>query len=275
MQPAPLLPVTRAENAETSTDAASRSPPPRASPRCRLPPSPAAGSVQAGPLRRDQPLAAIGQHHQQLQPPVPAHPAQHPQFLPVQRVTRPRTPPCPAARRSPACLRPTCTRHPAAWHTARAARAAFTASMHRAASRRSTGMPSAMLAATSTTCRSPSEHGSIPCTALAAAAKSTAATGRSRNGSHPTSTATCRKSSRSSQPRCSISSSAAASVGSQPFAHARIASARSSKHVVRRGVVRRNRACPPHGPAPGKDHGQADARAGQGVPQGRDHDGRR
>ena len=131
----------------------------------------------------------------------------------------------------------TCTRRPAAWHTARAARAAFAASMHSAASRRSTGMPSARLAATSSTCRSPSEHGSIPCTASAAAAKSTAATARSRNGSHPTSTATCRKSSRSSHARCEISSSAAASVDSQPFAHARIASARSSKHVVRRGVL--------------------------------------
>ena len=50
-------------------------------------------------------------------------------------------------------------------------------------------MPSAMLAATSSTCRSPSEHGSTPCTASAAAAKSTAATSRSRNGSHRTSTA--------------------------------------------------------------------------------------
>ena len=99
-------------------------------------------------------------------------------------------------------------------------------------------MPSAMLAATNSTCRSPSEHASVPCTAAAAAAKSTAATRRSRNGSHRTSTATCRKSSRSSQPWCEISSSAAASAGSQPFAHARIASARSSKHVVRRGVVR-------------------------------------
>ena len=45
----------------------------------------------------------------------------------------------------------------------------------------------------------PSEHGSTPCTAAAAAAKSIAATSRSRNGSHRTSTATCRKSSRSSQ----------------------------------------------------------------------------
>jgi hypothetical protein len=84
----------------------------------------------------------------------------------------------------------------------------------------------------------PSEHGSIPCTASAAAAKSMIASSRPRNGSHPASTATCRKSSRSSQARCAISSSAAASVGSQPFAHARTASARSSKHVVRRGVLR-------------------------------------
>jgi catechol 2,3-dioxygenase-like lactoylglutathione lyase family enzyme len=120
-------------------------------------------------------------------------------------------------------------------HPHRAARAA---SMHRAASRRSTGMPPAMLAATSATCRSPSEHGSTPCTASAAAAKSMTATWRPRNGSHSTSTATCRKSSRSSHARCAISSSAAASVGSQPFDHARIASARSSKHVVRRGVLR-------------------------------------
>ena len=103
-------------------------------------------------------------------------------------------------------------------------------------------MPSAMLAATSSTCRSPSEHGSIPCTASAAAAKSTAATSRPRNGSHPTSTATCRKSSRSSQPWCEISSSAAASAGSQPFAHARIASARSSIPVVSRGFVRQRSA---------------------------------
>ena len=61
-------------------------------------------------------------------------------------------------------------------------------------------MPPAMLAATSSTCRSPSEHGSTPCTASAAAAKSTAATTRPRNGSHRISTATCRKSSRCSQP---------------------------------------------------------------------------
>jgi hypothetical protein len=32
-----------------------------------------------GPGLGDQPLAAIRQHHQQLQPTVPAHPAQHPQ----------------------------------------------------------------------------------------------------------------------------------------------------------------------------------------------------
>ena len=44
-----------------------------------------------------------------------------------------------------------------------------------------------------------------------------------------------RKSSRLSHARCEISSSAAASVGSHPFAHARIAAARSSKQVVRRG----------------------------------------
>src|SRR5262249_51245892 len=47
-------------------------------------------SVLAGPLRWDQPLAAIGQHQQQLQPPVPAHPAQHPQLPPSQRVTQAR-----------------------------------------------------------------------------------------------------------------------------------------------------------------------------------------
>src|SRR5580704_4619049 len=181
----------------------------------------------------------------------------------------------------------TCTRRPAAWHTARAARVAPAASMHSAASRRSTGMPSAMLAATSSTCRSPSEHGRTPCTASAAAAKSIAATWRSRNGSHRTSTATCRKSSRSSQARCEISSSAAASVGSHPFAHARIASARSSKHVVRRGVLRLRSAFPaaesgrsPHQRAVGPavhlavaESADADARRdysaeGEGNPQG-------
>jgi hypothetical protein len=41
------------------------------------------------------------------------------------------------------------------------------------------------------------------------------------------------------------------------------------------GLLRRNRACPPHGPAPGQDQGQASVRAGQGVPQSRGHDGRR
>ena len=41
------------------------------------------------------------------------------------------------------------------------------------------------------------------------------------------------------------------------------------------GLLRRNRACPPDGPAPGQDQGQAGIRAGQGVPQSRGHDGRR
>ncbi len=41
-------------------------------------------------------------------------------------------------------------------------------------------------------------------------------------------------------------------------------------------MFRRNRACPLDGPAAGEDQGQADTGAGQGVPQGRDHDpGRR
>src|ERR1019366_7099173 len=41
-------------------------------------------------------------------------------------------------------------------------------------------------------------------------------------------------------------------------------------------MFRRNRACPLDGPAAGEDQGEADTGAGQGVPQGRDHDpGRR
>ena len=63
-----------------------------------------------------------------------------------------------------------------------------------------------------------------------------------------------------------ISSSAAASVGSQPFAHARIAAARSSKHVVRRGVLRRNLASGSYGPGAGPRRGQTRPRPGKGIP---------
>lgn len=43
--------------------------------------------------------------------------------------------------------------------------------------------------------------------------------------------------------------SAAAAVASQPFAHSRTASARSSKHVAKRGVLQQHR--PDVGPLPG------------------------
>jgi hypothetical protein len=46
-----------------------------------------AGLAQIGPRRRDQRLAAIRQHQQQLDPAVPSHPAQHLQLPPFQRVS--------------------------------------------------------------------------------------------------------------------------------------------------------------------------------------------
>lgn len=108
--------------------------------------------VPAGLLRRDQPLAAVGQFEHQLQAAESAHPAQHTQVTALQRVPglgddhrgRQRGP-----HRHVSVT--TCTRRPAAWQIAWAARAALTASMHSAASRKSTGMPPAMLAATSST----------------------------------------------------------------------------------------------------------------------------
>ena len=45
-----------------------------------------AGRLGVGPRRRDQRLAAVGQHQQQLHRPVPAHPAQHPQRPALQRM---------------------------------------------------------------------------------------------------------------------------------------------------------------------------------------------
>ena len=48
------------------------------------------GRLRVGPRGRDQGLAPVGQLQQQLHHPVPSHPAQHPQRLDLQRVTRPR-----------------------------------------------------------------------------------------------------------------------------------------------------------------------------------------
>jgi len=44
---------------------------------------------QAGPRRGYQPLAAIGDFQQQFQRAVPAHPAQDPQLLALQRMAGP------------------------------------------------------------------------------------------------------------------------------------------------------------------------------------------
>src|SRR5271157_6088703 len=54
----------------------------------------------------------------------------------------------------------------------------------------------------------------------------------------------------------------------RPSAHARSAAARSSKHVVRRGVLRRNLACRPHGAGAGSRRGQTCPGPGEGVPEG-------
>ena len=90
-----------------------------------------------------------------------------------------------------------------------------------------------MPAAIRTISRSPGEHGSAPASsALQAAAKSTAATSWPRNTSQRTSTATRQKSLPQQPGPVPDQHSAAASVGSQPRAHARTAAARSSKQVV-------------------------------------------
>ena len=89
LQPVPALAVCARpgrpppRTRPASPPASPASPRPRRCRCCRRP-------VQVGPGRRDQRLAAIGQHQQQLQPPVPPHPAQLPQRLPLQRVTPPR-----------------------------------------------------------------------------------------------------------------------------------------------------------------------------------------
>jgi hypothetical protein len=75
----------------------------------------ARGAVLAGLLRRDQPLAAVGQLQHQLQAAEPAHPAQHAQLTALQRVPglsydHPGRQHGPHRHASGA----TCTRHPAA-----------------------------------------------------------------------------------------------------------------------------------------------------------------
>ena len=173
-----LLPVTRVPGVKRRNQhrqvqqVRHRAQRPRPVPACA--PAACSRSVHAAGTSRLDPSGSTTSNSRR---PMPAHAAQH------RQLHGPRTgagPGKPHRARQRGGHRPasvtTCTRRPAAWHTAWAARAAFAASMHSAASRRSTGMPPAMLAATSSTCRSPSEHGSTPCTASAAAAKSTAAT---------------------------------------------------------------------------------------------------
>ena len=276
VQPAPGHPRSGRKGAETSTDRPSRSATDAQRPRpvTGLPPAAWSRSVHAAGISRLDPSGSTTSSSRRA---VPAHAAQHRQRPALERMPSPGQPDH-GARLTAVTGRPPDHLHPAASRMAapppRPARRYPHPGQRRLAAgqpaspRRCSPRPAAPAAHRPSTAAPPAPRPPPP------RSRPPRPPGR-RNGSHPTSTATCRKSSRSSHVRCAISSSAAASAAASPFAHARIASARSSKHVVRRGVLRRNRACPPHGPAPGKDHGQAGARAGQGVPQGRDHDGRR
>ena len=137
MQPAPGHRGSGRKEAETSTDRASRSAVRPASP-C---PDPVRAVVLAGVSAGISRLLPSGSTSISSRRPR-AHPAQHAQVTALQRMPglgddhrgRQRGP-----HRHVSVT--TCTRHPAAWQIARAARAALTASMHSAASRRSTGMP--------------------------------------------------------------------------------------------------------------------------------------
>src|SRR5512132_1725401 len=95
-----------------------------------------------------------------------------------------------------------------------------------------------MLATSRSICSSLLEHGSRPASRPAtAASQSTAARTAPSTIPWPNSTAISRKSSRQSHQPWPISSSTAAAAVSRPFAHARSAAVRSSKHVVSRGFL--------------------------------------
>ena len=119
-------------------------------PECRDPAA-ADGRMRVRPRSRDQGLAAVGQLQQQLHDPVPSHPAQHPQRPALQRMTRPRDRHGRGHRRHraiPVAASPAAP-CPAAPATARTTRATASTSRFSVAWRKSTGIPSAILAATS------------------------------------------------------------------------------------------------------------------------------
>ena len=104
---------------------------------------------------------------------------------------------------------------------------------------RSTGLPSAMLAAISSSCRSLDEHRNTPdSTAWPAAMKSSQTMAWPVNTCHPNpSAAASAQSSRHNHNSCPISSSTAACRHSRPFAHTRKPATRSSRRVVSRVLV--------------------------------------
>jgi len=191
-----------------------------------------------GPRLRDHPLAAVGQHHQQLCPAVAAQPAQHRHPLPVQRILPP-VDRHDAHRCSP---RPTPTPPGVAWppaqRTACTTRPTSTSSKVDRHLRRSTGTPAAILAAIRSTHPSLPEHGNPPAaSASTAAGQSTTANRPPPASARPTHTNRPTNSPRHSQRRCPISNSTAASASQSPLACARNAAANSSKHVVCRGFL--------------------------------------
>ncbi len=163
-------------------------------------------AVQVGPRRRDQRLAAIRQHHQQLQLPLPASLPQHRQLLAPHGMTRPGDPH--RAHR----VAPPAPRRPLLCSTASTTRSTLTLSKVDRQSPRSTGTPAAILAAIRSTQPSLPEHGNPPpANALTAAGQSTTASTRSPAIARPTQTNRPTNSSRHSQRSWPISSSTAAS----------------------------------------------------------------
>ena len=174
VQPAPGRPHGHKERKPGRTRPAGHPAAPASPWRPRPPRRPLA---QIGPCRRDQRLAAIRQHQQQLQPAMPAQPPSTAAPA-LQRMPRTRdvtirgsvpvTSPPPAAEQAPAARGVTAPHGQPGWHYPRPGQSRSPADRP--------ARHSAMLAAIRSTCPSPPEHGSTPASsAPTAASKSTAA----------------------------------------------------------------------------------------------------
>ena len=201
--------------------------------RCR------GGRFVVGPRRGQQRLGPVGQHHQQLQSAVAAHPTQHPQLLPGQRVPRPGDQ---HRRRRRRRRRPTRPRGMAAPRRAARPRRPASGWPRPTRSARRRGRPHAGGQA-----RGDPQHRGLATRApqppgLQRADRARQSTTAITVPVHPAPACTNRStnSSRPSQTRCPISSSAAACAQYSPSACARNAAARSSMRVVSRGFLRRD-----------------------------------